>query len=94
VQVKREQSKTDAQTLRAFASVLHDGDVGLFVTLGGFTTDSESEARNEARRIRLVGAFQLFELWAKYYDQIPQEDRRRLPIKFVPFLVSPNKSDV
>jgi restriction system protein len=87
VQVKREKSKTDAKTLRAFMSVLHEGDVGLFVTLGGFTSDSESEARNEARRITLIGDYQLFELWSRYYDQIPEEDRRRLPIKFVPFLV-------
>jgi restriction system protein len=94
VQVKREKNKSDVQTLRAFASVLRDGDVGLFVTLGGFTADSESEVRNEARRIRLIGAFQLFELWTKYYDRIPQEDRRRLPIKFVPFLASANKGDV
>ena len=88
VQVKREKSKTDAKTLRAFMSVLHEGDVGLFVTLGGFTPDAESEARNEARRITLVSDFQLFELWARYYDRIPEEDRRRLPIKFVPFLVA------
>ncbi|HWN73554.1 MAG TPA: restriction endonuclease [Solirubrobacterales bacterium] len=93
VQVKREKRKTDVQTVRAFASVLREGDVGFFVTLGGFTTDSEAEVRNEARRIRLVGAFQLFELWTKYYDRIPQEDRRRLPIKLVPFLVPPNKSN-
>jgi restriction system protein len=33
VQVKREKSRTDAQTLRAFTSVLREGDVGLFVTL-------------------------------------------------------------
>jgi restriction system protein len=87
VQVKREKSKTDSKSLRAFTSVLHDGDVGLFVTLGGFTSDAEAEARNEARRITLIGAYQLFELWARYYDRIPEEDRRRLPIQFVPFLV-------
>jgi len=87
VQVKREKSKTDAKTLRAFTSVLHAGEVGLFVTLGGFTPDAESEARNEARRIRLVDAYELYELWARYYDRIPEQDRIRLPIKFIPFLV-------
>lgn len=86
-QVKRERSKTDAKTLRAFMSVLHQDDVGLFVTLGGFTSDAEIEARAEARKIRLINAYELFRLWARYYEQIPEEDRRRLPIKFVPFLV-------
>ena len=87
VQVKRERNKTDAQTLRAFYSVLHEGDVGLFVTLGGFTADANNEARNEIRRIRLIDATEFFRLWDRHYDDIPEEDRRRLPIKRVPFLV-------
>lgn len=88
VQVKRQQDKTDAKNLRAFMSVLKEGDVGAFVSLGGFTSDAEEEARNEARRIRLIGAYQLFALWTRYYDRIPEQDRRRLPVKFVPFLAT------
>ena len=88
VQVKRQQDKTDAKNLRAFMSVLKEGDVGAFVSLGGFTSDAEEEARNEARRIRLIGAYQLFALWTRYYDEIPEQDRRRLPVKFVPFLAT------
>jgi restriction system protein len=87
VQVKRERNKTDAKTLRAFTSVLHEGDIGMFVTLGGFTPDAEAEARSEIRRVRLVSAYEFFKLWARYYHEVPEEDRRRLPIKFVPFLV-------
>lgn len=92
VQVKRERNKTDVKTLRAFTSVLREDDVGLFVTLGGFTSDAETEARNESRRVTLVAAYQLFELWSRYYDQIPERDRRLLPIQFVPFLV-PDQPD-
>ena len=88
VQVKRELKKTNAPTLRAFYSVLHEGDVGVFVTLGGFTTDAEIEARNEIRRIRLIDATEFFRLWYSHYDDIPEKDRRRLPISFVPFLAS------
>ena len=85
-QVKREQAKTSATTLRAFYSVLHPGDIGVFVTLGGFTSDAVIEARNEARQIRLIDATQFFNLWVEYYEKIPEEDRRRLPIRRVPFL--------
>lgn len=92
VQVKREQGKTDAKTLRAFLSVLKGDDVGLFVTLGGFTSDAADEARSEARRISLVGAGDLFDLWVRHYDQIPDEDRRRLPIKNVAFLAATDAS--
>lgn len=92
VQVKRERSKTTATTLRAFYSVLHEGEVGVFVTLGGFTFDAEAEARNEIRRIRLIDATEFFRLWSRHYNDIPEEDRRRLPISFVPFLV-PSRRD-
>jgi restriction system protein len=86
VQVKREQSKTDAKSLRAFTSVLKANDVGAFVTLGGFTSDAETDARDDARRINLIGPSQLFDLWVRHYDSIPDEDRRRLPIKLIAFL--------
>jgi hypothetical protein len=59
-------SLTDAQTLRAFMSVLKENDVGVFVTLGGFTPDAELEARTEARRITLIGPNRLFELTPIY----------------------------
>jgi restriction system protein len=86
VQVKREQSKTDAKSLRAFMSVLKDQDVGAFINLGGFTSDAADEARTEARRITLFDASKLFDLWIRHYETIPEEDRRRLPIKRVNFL--------
>ncbi len=87
VQVKREVSKTDAKTLRAFMSVLRADDVGVFVTLGGFTSDAANEARSETRRITLIDASTLLDLWVQHYEQIPERDRLRLPIKPVYFLV-------
>ncbi|HEX2086756.1 MAG TPA: restriction endonuclease [Solirubrobacteraceae bacterium] len=87
VQVKREQSKTDVKGLRAFMSLLNPGDVGVFVTLGGFTSDAESEARNsETRRLSLVDESELLDLWVRYYDRIPAEGRALLPLKPVYFL--------
>jgi len=89
VQVKREQGKTDSKTMRAFLSVLKADDVGAFVTLGGFTADAADEARHETRRITLLGPLDLFDLWVRHYDDIPDEDRRRLPVKRVAFLAAP-----
>jgi len=86
VQVKRQGERASAPTLRAFYSILHEGDIGVFVTLGGFTADAEAEARTETRRIRLIDATDFFRLWVSHYEDIPEEDRRRLPIKLVPFL--------
>lgn len=92
VQVKREKDKTNATTLRAFYSTLHEGDVGVFVTLGGFTSDAMLEARTDIRRVRLIDETTFFRLWVEYYGRIPEEDRRRLPIKMVPFL-APTRID-
>lgn len=88
VQVKREQAKTDVKGLRAFMSVLHPGDVGVFVTLGGFTSDAASEARNsETKRLTLIDFAELLRLWSEFYEQIQPEGQALLPLKYVPFLV-------
>lgn len=87
VQVKREQSKTDAKTLRAFMSVLHPGDVGVFVTLGGFTSDAESEARNsETKKLTLIDFADFLRLWSEFYPALTPEGQASLPLTFVPFL--------
>lgn len=88
VQVKREPSrKTDVVGLRAFMSVLSHGDVGVFVSLGGFTSAATAEARNsETRRITLVDTSDLFDLWVAHYAQIPEGARRLLPLKPVYYL--------
>lgn len=87
VQVKREQAKTDVKGLRAFMSVLHGGDVGVFVTLGGFTSDAASEARSsETKRMTLIDFAELLRLWSEFFDRIEPEGQAMLPLKFVPFL--------
>lgn len=94
VQVKREKDKTDVKGLRSFMSQLNPGDVGVFVTLGGFTSDAESEARNsETRRITLVDRSDLFDLWVRHYDTIPAEDRQLMPLKPVYYLATGSDED-
>lgn len=87
VQVKRQDQKIDVSGLRSFMALLGDGDVGIFVSVGGFTKDAEFEARNqEKRKITLLNNEKLFDLWVKYHDKLNDEDRRRLPLKSVQFL--------
>lgn len=88
VQVKRTpESKVTAEVMRAFMSTLGDGDVGIFVASGGFTRDAEKEAREqEKRRLTLLDLEAMFDLWKEYYDNIPEEERSLLPLRFVPYL--------
>lgn len=87
VQVKRQADKTAVHGLRSFMAVLSEGDVGLFVSTGGFTKDAEDEARTQPnRRVMLVDLRRLFDLWVEHYDRIPEAYRRLLALKPIYFL--------
>jgi restriction system protein len=88
VQVKRnlKSSKIDVTGLRSFMAVLGEDDVGLFVALSGFTKDAEWEARQSHRRITLLDANALMDLWTAHYGKLDDSARRRLPLRPVWFL--------
>lgn len=90
VQVKRRpDSKTAVDDLRSFMAVLSGGDVGIYVSTGGFTSDATTEARNqESRRITLIDLERLFDLWVQHYEQLPDVDQQRLPIRPAYFLAA------
>jgi restriction system protein len=87
VQVKRQEAKINVDGLRSFLAVLHDQDVGIFVSTGGFTSDAESEARTqESRKLTLVDLEKLFDLWVQHYEKVDDADKRLLPLKPVYYL--------
>jgi restriction system protein len=87
VQVKRHAAKVSVDGIRSFMGVLGDSDVGLFVNTGGFTRDSEREARHHLKqRLMLVSLRRLFDLWVEHYDQIQEKYRRLLPLRAVQYL--------
>jgi restriction system protein len=89
VQVKRYGSRVPADGLRSFMALLGQGDVGLFVSTGGFTKDAEEEARRQTdRRITLIDLERLFDLWVEHYDKLSDEARRRMPLKPIYFLAA------
>jgi restriction system protein len=88
VQVKRTGGRMTVREIRQFLSLVSDGDVGLFVSAGGFTKDAEDEVRKqERRRTMLVDLRRLFDLWIECYEKIPEEYRRLLALKPVHFLI-------
>lgn len=87
VQVKRTQQATSVDSLRSFMALLGEGDVGIFVSIGGFTRDAQMEARTqEKRRVTLINADRLFEMWTEFYPKLDDTSRARLPIKPIYFL--------
>lgn len=87
VQVKRTEGRIPVKDIRSFMAVLSDGDVGLFVAMGGFTQEAENEARHqEKRRIMLLDLKRLFDLWIEHYEKVPDLERALLPLKAIWFL--------
>ena len=50
VQAKGGSQKIDLQTLNSFLAVVDRDDVGLYVSVGGFTKDAEDAARKQTTR--------------------------------------------
>jgi restriction system protein len=90
VQVKRRADRTDSETVRSFTGLIEENDSGLFFSTGGFTKSAELEVRQKNKRVMLIDAKRLLDLWIRYYDKIPEEARRLLPLKPVYFLI-PNE---
>lgn len=86
-QVKRRADRINVDGVRSFMAVLAEGDVGLFVSTGGFTKNAADEARRqEKRKIMLVDLKRLFDLWVEHYEQIPETQRQLLPLRRVYYL--------
>jgi restriction system protein len=86
-QVKRRSEPVNVDGLRSFMALLGDNDVGLFVSVGGFTKDAAEEARTqEKRKVTLIDLEQLYNLWVENYTKLDEEARRRLPLKPIFYL--------
>ena len=87
VQVKRQAQSVSVDGLRSFMALLGDDDVGVFVSLGGFTRDAEEEARTqESRKVTLISLERMFDLLVEHYDRLEEAARRRMPLKPIYFL--------
>ena len=87
VEVKRLDSKVTADNLRSFMAVVGDQDVGIYVALGGFTSGAEAEARRqEKRKLTLIDALTLDELWVQHLSRVPEDHRQLLPLTPVYYL--------
>jgi restriction system protein len=88
IQVKRTQGAASVESIRSFLGILSErDDIGLYVCLGGFTSDAVKEARtHSSKRLTLIDSQKLFDLWVEHYDKLPHSSRIRLPVKPVYYL--------
>ncbi|TRZ75314.1 MAG: Mrr restriction system protein [Bacteroidetes bacterium] len=90
VQVKhRTDSSVPVDDIRSLTGLLNkDGDIGLFVTSGYFTSEAERCARESHRHIKLLDIDNFITLWQEFYNQMTDEDKNLLPLHPIYFLGS------
>lgn len=83
---RREDSKVTHEELRSFLSLIEPHDVGVYFSLGGFSSKAEELARTNSRRITLIDGDSLIELWIKHYEDLTEDARDHLRLKPIYFL--------
>lgn len=88
VQVKHQPSSSvSVEVVRQLVGLLNrDGDVGLVVTSGLFTSEAQRAARENHRGVRLIDGDEFVDLWIRYYSKMSEDDRSLLPITPVYFV--------
>lgn len=91
VQVKHRDQKMTVKEIRELEGLLRkEGDIGLLVSSGGFTSEVEREMRSAAKHIELMDLERLIALWQQHYEQVPERDRALLPLVQVFVLAPPD----
>lgn len=82
-QVKRHQKKVDPPDMRAFTGTLGNGEQGLFVSTGGYTSEAQDAARNTEQRVTLIDRDEFIDLLIQHYDDLESEYQATVPLKQV-----------
>ncbi|EDN71068.1 Mrr restriction endonuclease [Beggiatoa sp. PS] len=87
VQVKHRQISATVEEIRQLMGLLQkDGDVGIFISTGGFTPDAKTTARSSHVHVELIDLSRLIDLWQEFYSKLSDEDKSKLPLLPIYFL--------
>ncbi len=88
VQVKhRPDTAIPVDEIRSLLGLLNkDGDIGLFVTSGRFTSDAERFARDSHIHVKLIDGDTFISLWKDFYSKLSDEEKNLLPLQPIYFL--------
>jgi len=87
VQIKHRQSNpATVQEIREVVGLLSKaGDIGIFVSSGGFTSDARQQARNTHVHVELIDLERFIELWQDFYPKMDDEEKEFLRLRPVYF---------
>ncbi len=87
VQIKHRESTASVSEIRQLMGLLQkDGDVGIFVSSSGFTSDAKTTARSSHVHVELIDFERFISLWREFYPKLSDEDKARMPLQAVNFL--------
>jgi restriction system protein len=87
VQVKHRDSKVAAKDVRELEGLLRkEGDIGLIVSSGGFSSEAEREIRSSNKHVETMDLERVITLWQEHYDKLSQTGKALLPLVKVFFL--------
>ena len=86
-QIKHRATKATARDIRELVALLpRDGDIGLFVSSGGFTADALREIRSAPKHIEHMDLDRLIRLWERYYNNVREAGKALFPLSRLYFL--------
>ncbi len=86
VQIKHRESSASVQEVRQLMGLLQkDGDVGIFVSSSGFTSDAKTTARGSHVHVELIDLDRFITLWQEFYAKLTDEDKSFLPLRPILF---------
>lgn len=87
VQVKHRDQKVTVKEVRELEALLRkEGDIGLIVSSGGFSSEVEREMRASTKHIETMDLDRLINLWQEHYDHLSERGKSMLPLIKVYFL--------
>ena len=87
VQIKHRESTASVQEVRQLMGLLQkEGNVGIFVSTGGFSPDARTAARSSHVHVELIDLHRLIGLWQEFYPKLSDADKSLLPLQPVYFL--------
>lgn len=86
VQIKHRESTANVSEIRELMGLLQkEGDIGLFISTGGFTSDAKTTARSSHVHVELIDFDRFIALWQEFYEKLNDEDKDRLRLRPIYF---------
>jgi len=87
VQVKHRDQKMSVKEVRELEGLLRkEGDIGLIVSSGGFTSEVDREIRASIKHIETMDLDRLISLWQQHYGNVSEAGKSLLPLVKLYFL--------